>query len=56
MNGNIICNYCGFVDEYDAANTWYLKCRCCDNVLVDVDLEKTNRNFLIVPDYCIAND
>ena len=45
MNGNIICNYCGFINEYDTVNIWYLKCHRCDNVLVDVDLEMVCLNL-----------
>lgn len=34
-NDDIICDECGFAMVYDFENTMYLKCPCCDKVLID---------------------
>lgn len=35
MNDDIICYKCNYAMVYDMENTFYLKCPCCDEVLVD---------------------
>lgn len=50
MNNSLICNQCGFAMIYDIENTWYLKCPCCDKILVDVDLSEKSIEELIVVD------
>lgn len=39
MNDDIICYKCNYAMVYDMENTFYLKCPCCDEVLVDARAE-----------------
>ena len=48
--GELICE-CGFETVYDVDNTWYFKCPCCGNVLVDVVLSDAIIEELEVFDY-----
>ena len=56
MYSDLICDRCGFVMVYDAKNDWYIKCPCCDKVLVDVNLIKNSVDELVIVDYGKTNN
>lgn len=39
--------------DYDKENTLYLKCPCCENVLVDVKIKENHLDPMTVIDYGI---
>lgn len=53
MNDGMICGNCGCSMAYDNENTIYLKCPCCDMVLVDKKVEEKHLGSLVVVDYGI---
>lgn len=53
---DIVCEECGFEMEYDVENTMYLKCPCCDNVLIDRKAEDVWNEPLSIVDYGRVGD
>ena len=47
MNSYLFCDQCGFAMMYNVKDIWYLKCHCCDKVLVDVDLRDEDIELFI---------
>lgn len=54
MYSDLICDECGFVMVYDAKTDWYIKCPCCDKVLIDVDLSTVDIEEFVVVDHGTA--
>lgn len=50
MNDDIFCSKCNYAMVYDRENTFYLKCPCCDDVLVDARAEDVWKEPLSVVD------